>query len=132
MNKMNPLHIVALLAVVALFLFVQIRTAKDELSTELTTLKNSKKIALATTAYRDMYANPNKTKRELERIVRQDSKHLTLRQSAQMTTIDSKALSLSELNSFMSKIFNGTYKIQKLQIDKIDKKSARLELEIAW
>ena len=132
MNKINPLHIIALLAVVALFLFVQIKHAKEELLAENTAFKNSKQIALETRAYKGVYADKDRAKSELNRLVRPYLGHLTVEHNAHMTTISSKSLSRSQLDSLMSKVLNGAYKIQRLQINKIDKKNASLELEIKW
>jgi len=132
MNKINPLHIIALLVVIVLFVFMQIRSAKEELSADSIALKNGKEIALQTTAYRNMYINKGNLKNTLKRIVQQNPGHLTLKQNAHTIDISSKELSLSELDSLMSRILNGAFKITKLQISKVDKKRASLQLEITW
>lgn len=134
MNRVNPLHIIALLLVLILFLLFQISAAKKQLATAEDSLHQSKTIALKTVAYKELY-NKEKIQKALERILRQPSlrkRGITVQRDKERVTINAKSLSLGTLNSLMSKILNGAYTINKLSIKRIDSQHASLQMEIKW
>ena len=134
MNKVNPLHIVALLCVLILFLLFQISGVKKELTATTTSLQASKEIALKTVAYKDLY-NKEKVKKALERILRQPSlknADIKIQRNKEGVVIRAKSLSLGTLNSLMSKIFNGAYTISHLSVKRVDAQHASLQMEIKW
>jgi len=133
-NRVNPLHIVALLLVLILFLLFQISSVKKELTNTADSLHQSKAIALKTVAYKELY-NKEKVKKALERILRQPSlknAEIIVQRSKDRLTIKAKSLSFGTLNSLMSKIFNGAYTISRLSIKRIDAEHASLQMEIKW
>ena len=134
MNRVNPLHIVALLFVLILFLLFQISSVKKELTNTADSLQQSKAIALKTVAYKELY-NKEKVKKALERILRQPSlknAEIVIQRSKDRLTIKAKSLSLGTLNSLMSKIFNGAYTISRLSVKRVDAQHASLQMEIKW
>jgi len=134
MNKVNPLHIVALLFVFILFLLFQIASVKKQLTATVDSLHQSKEIALKTVAYKEFY-NKEKVKKALERLVRQPSLKnagIIVQKDKDRLTMEAKSLSLATLNSLMSKIFNGAYTISRLSIKRVDAQHASLQMEITW
>ncbi len=134
MTKVNPLHIVALLVVLILFLLFQIVGVKKQLITTADSLHQSKEIALKTVAYKELY-NKEKVKKALERILRQSSlknANIIVQRDKERLTMKAKSLSLGTLNSLMSKIFNGAYTISRLSIKRVDAQHASLQMEIRW
>ena len=133
MNKINPLHIIALLFVLVLFSFVQAQRAKKELTQERTLFLQSQEIAQKTAAYKKLYSEKNK--KALKRILTPafvKNKNLQVKQNENIFVISSPAISLSALNSLLSNVFNAAYRVQKLEVKKIDERSASLHLEIVW
>lgn len=133
MNKINPLHIIALVLVLILFLLVQIHHAKKELEEEKKLFLQTKELALKTKAYKELYDQKNK--KRLERILLQPyfkkaGVHFT--GTTNGYSITASSLKLSVLNALIDKIFNGAYNIQKLEIKRVDAKHASLQLEIQW
>lgn len=134
MNRVNPLHIVALLVVLILFLLFQISGVKKHLETTADSLHQSKKIALKTVAYKEFYKK-EKVKKALERILRQPSlknADIIVKRDKEKVTIMAKSLSLGTLNSLMSKVLNGAYAIDRLSIKRVDAQHASLQMEIKW
>ena len=134
MNRINPLHIVAFLLVLVLFLLFQIVGVKKQLGTTADSLHQSKAMALKTVAYKELY-NKEKVKKALERILRQPSlknANIIVKRDKERVTMKAKSLSLGTLNSLMSKIFNGAYTISRLSIKRVDAQHASLQMEIRW
>lgn len=134
MNRVNPLHIVALLVVLILFLLFQISGVKKQLTATTDSLHQSKKIALKTVAYKEFY-NKEKVKKALERILRQPSlknANIIVKRDKEKVTITAKSLPLGTLNSLMAKILNGAYAIDRLSIKRVDAQHASLQMEIKW
>jgi len=133
MNKVNPLHILLLLVVITLFLIVQIQTSKQELEEEKRALVQSKELALKTRTYRELYKGKNR--QQIQRVLLQPffkNAGVHIQRKKNSYIISASALSLSVLDALMNKIFNGAYKIEKLNIKRIDEKHAALALEITW
>jgi len=133
MNKVNPLHIITLLFVLVLFLFFQVQRTQAELTHERTLFLQSKELAQKTAAYKKLYSEKNK--KSLKHILMPSfvkKANLQVKQNKNIFVISSPSISLSALNSFLSRIFNAAYRIQKLEIQKIDERTASLYLEIVW
>ncbi len=132
MSKINPVHIIISLSVLALFLFVQVQRSKGELIEQRVLFLQTKEIAQKTAAYKKLYAKKNK--KILRYMLTSFAKNgnLHMKQNQNSFIVSSTSLSLSVLNSLLSKIFNGAYKIEKLEIKKIDKRYASFRLEITW
>lgn len=134
MNRVNPLHIVALLVMLILFLVFQISGVKKQLAVTADSLDESKEIALKTVAYKEFY-NKEKIKKALERILRQPSlknADIIVKRDKEKVTVQAKSLSLGTLNLLMSKVLNGAYTINRLSIKRIDAQHAALQMEIKW
>ncbi len=133
MNKVNPLHILLLLVVAVIFLIVQIERTKQELEEEKEMFIQSKELALKTKAYKELYAKKNR--QQLQRVLSQAlfrNAGIKMQQQKESVIIQASALPLSVLDALMGKIFNGAYKIEKLDIRRVDEKHVALKLEIRW
>lgn len=135
MNRINPLHIIALLIVLTLFIYIELGKIKSELIEEKKSYITSESIAKELRSYKQFYGDKNHVQRALQKILSQHSLQkakLKTSYTKQGVKIESNAIDLYSLNSFVSKIFNGAYKIQSLQIKAIDNKNAKLKMEIVW
>ncbi len=135
MSRINPLHIIALLFVMILFIFFLLADIKEEVQEEKESYKKSQKIAKELFSYKKLYGDTKRIQASLKRILSQSSLRkakLKIVKKKESTLITSPSISLYALNSLLSKIFNGPYRIKTLDIKRIDKTHARLKLEIEW
>ena len=132
MSKINPVHIIILLSALALFLFVQVQRSKGELAEQRVLFLQTKEIAQKTAAYKKLYAKKNKKILRYMLTSFANKGNLHMKQNQNSFIVSSTSLPLSVLNSLLSKIFNGAYKIEKLEIKKTDKRYASFRLEITW
>lgn len=135
MNRINPLHIITLLIVIALFLLFELSKVKADLKEEQEAYKKSEKIAKELRAYKRLYKDKKRVKRALDKILSQRSLRnakLHYDSSQNGIHIESKSISLRSLDSLMSKLFNGGYAIKKLTIKRIDDTHAMVRMEIVW
>lgn len=135
MNQINPLHIGALLLTVLLFMFFKLSSFQKELVEIQAEYKQSNKVATQLSTLDELYANSNKIKSSLERVLRQPSlKSADIKTSITKNSykISSDSISAVALNSLMGKILNGSYNVTTLSIKRISQEKASLEMEIKW
>lgn len=135
MNQINPLHIGALLLTVLLFMFFKLSSFQKELVEIQAEYKQSNKVAIQLSTLDELYANSNKIKSSLERVLRQPSlKSADIKTSITKNSykISSNSISAVALNSLMGKILNGSYNVTTLSIKRISQEKASLEMEIKW
>jgi len=135
LNRLNPLHLIALLVVIILFMLFKLSQIKDEFKTQEDIYKKSEVIAKELSAYKRVYGDKSRIKHSLNKILSQrslKSAKLLITQNKNGLFISSKSIDLYALNSLMSKILNGPYSVKSFKINRIDKKHATLNLEIAW
>jgi hypothetical protein len=135
MNKVNPLHIGALLLTVLIFLFFKLGTLKEQLDESKLTYKESKQIANKLSALEEIYGDQKQINTSIQRVLRQPSLKpvkIVVLPSKESMKISAKAINANELNSLMGKVLNGNYNVSRLEIIKTDANKASLEMEIKW
>jgi hypothetical protein len=134
-NRVNPLHIVALLFVALLFGFFKLSSIKEVLQEEEKRYSSSKKVAQELLAYKKLYGDKKRVQNGIERILSQGSLKnvdIVLSRKANSLEIRSKTIKLQELNALMSKILNGAYDVRRIDIKAAGKTEASVAMEIAW
>jgi preprotein translocase subunit SecF len=134
-KRVNPLHIIVLLLVVLLFGFFKLSSIKEELHSEEKRYHTSQKVAKELSAYKKLYGDKKRVQRAINKIISQSSLRdadIQLSRKANSLEIRSKSMKLQELNSLISKIFNGAYDIKRLNIKAVGKTEASVVMEIAW
>jgi len=134
MNRINPLHIVALLLTLILFLFYQSANAQKRLEEADNAFQEAQSLAVSLQVCKNTFSDKNRVKRAFQRVVlqplfRQNIKAVYLNDGVK---VNGDALNLRVLDAFISKIFNGIYKIEEFQIKTEDNKTASLQMRIAW
>jgi len=135
MNQLNPLHVGVLLLVILAFSFFKLDEAKKELFHIQQKYKETENIARELKALKAVYANKQKTKHTLEKILSQSSfrrANIHMKKSKKVISISGSSLEYKVLNSFMGKILNGNFNIIKLKIKKLNDTQAHLDMEIQW
>jgi hypothetical protein len=135
MNKLNPLHLIALVIVLILFTTLQLSQVHTQLNEQKETLKQTQKLAIEISALKNAYTDATKIKQSLQKILKHPSlkkAKFQITHTKNSTKISAASLSLKELETCSSKILNGVYNIKMLKIKKIDTNFASFEVEIAW
>ena len=135
MNRVNPLHVGILLCVLFVFVLFKLSEAKEELREAKKDYKETMKVATKLDSIAKTYSGKKAAIQALQRILKQSSlKSAEIEQKIGSSSIvlSSNSMSKTALNSLMSKILNGSYKIVSLKIKKLSKKTASLEMEIKW
>ncbi|MDQ7066923.1 MAG: hypothetical protein Q9M40_02355 [Sulfurimonas sp.] len=73
MNQINPLHLGGLLLVILIFVISHLSTLKDELVEVKAAYKESEKLAVDLSALKNVYANKEKIKKSINRILMQSN-----------------------------------------------------------
>ena len=133
MKNVNPLHIIALLLTLLLFLFFQLHNAHKQLQKSTERVMQTQKTALQLAELQSLYNNHARTKAALQKILRQPSlKGVKLKVHFSETTlsITTQKMQRKALKSLMSKILNAPYNIKKLTIKRLSKTTVSLDMEI--
>jgi len=135
MNRLNPLHIGLLLIVILLFLSSKLIESKTEFLEAKNSYKETQKVAITLSALKKVYADKQRLKKSLYRILQLSS----LRSADILKTtkkseiiLSSKSMEKKALNSLMGKILNANFNIKILKIKKLSDKKASLYMEIKW
>lgn len=135
MNHINPIHILALLAVVIFLLFVKLGQAKDELQIAQDSYNETAELVMKIKGLKGIYDAKMQTKKALERILRQSSlagANIQKKTTSRNIVLTAESIDKRALDSLMSKILNGTYRINLIDIRRLSNEKASLKLEIKW
>ena len=135
MNKINPLHIAALLLVLLAFFMLKLSGVKTELAETKKLYTQTRTVAQDLAGLKKAYANKQNTQRSINRILKQPSLrsvNIEKKSTRKGLVLSAAKMDRIALNSFFSKILNGTFMIKGVQIKKIDENYASMRLEIQW
>ena len=135
MTRINPLHIGALVILFLLFFTIKLSTLKDTLKHEKKTYQETVQIATKLQGLKTVYADKIGVKKALSRVLHQrilKSANIEKKLNAKGIVLTAEGITLRELNFFMGKILNGSYRVTLLKIKRISKDKASLKLEIKW
>jgi len=135
MNRVNPLHIAILLVVVLGFMLFKLTKATDEYHESKDSYKQTLTLANELSGLKKVYADKNKIKKDLQKILR----HSSLRSASiektlkkNNMTITSQSIDMTGLNFLLGKVLNATYQINTLKVKQLSETKASLFLEIKW
>jgi hypothetical protein len=135
MNQINPLHVGVLFVVLLAYLFFTLGEIKSEFEDEKALYLESEKLAVELSGLKDVYADKKKTQKSIERLLSQSSlksANFTVKKDKKSISVSSKSIDAKVLNSLMGKVLNGSYNVSQLQIKRLSKTKASLEMEIKW
>lgn len=135
MNRLNPLHIGAILIVLLLFFAFKLSGAKEELALATVEYKETSLTLDELSSLNTAYLGKEEVKKSLQRILAQPSlKDAQVTQKLKNNTILLSASSVDKeaLNSLMGKLLNGAYDIGSFNIKKLSENRASFEVEIQW
>lgn len=134
MKNVNPLHIIALLITLLLFLFFKLHQSHELFEQSRADFIETKKVALQLVELQSLYKNHARIKASLQKILHQPSlkdAKLSVEFSATTLKIRAKKMQREVLKSLMGKILNAPCNIKKLTIKRLSKTTVRLDMEIA-
>ena len=132
MNRLNPLYILLLSVMIALFAAYSASKKEKELAALQSEYHTKKDLALHLSALKKAYSP--KRKKELLRLLRSGmmaKSGIIVDAKKNRITISGKNIDPKAANILTSKIFNGTYNLEKLKLKRA-KKGIDLEMEITW
>lgn len=135
MNRLNPLHVGAVLILLLLFFAFKLSGAKEELTLAKEEYKETSITINELSSLSSAYLGKEEVKKSLQRILSQPSlKSANIQQKLKSNSILLSASSVDKesLNSLMGKLLNGAYDIGSLNIKKLSEEKASFEVEIQW
>jgi hypothetical protein len=135
MNRINPLHIIALLVVVLLFTLFKLSGVKGELVEAKARLGETSSLATELIGLKKVYGDKKYLKRKIEKIFRLSTikkANITKKYTKSGVIIKSKSIELVVLNTLMGKLLNDTFHIKSFKIKRLSDKKAILNVEIKW
>lgn len=135
MNKINPLYIALLVVLFLAFSVFKLSTAKEELKEEREEFAKIEDMALRLHSIQEQYTQETKLKAQLTKLLStlQAKGVVIQREDTKSTTsLSSMEIGLQEFNILTGKIFNDSYQIKELKINKISDEKARFVMEIQW
>lgn len=135
MNRINPIHIVALLTVILIFSLYTLQGSKQEMEENKASYKTTQAIAHKLVSLKNVYANQTKNKLSLQRMLTDSSF-----QSAGVVTkfkkasvsIKANSIDLRTLNLLLGKLLNTAYVIESMKLTRVNESKADLHMEIRW
>ena len=135
MNRVNPLHVGALLFVVLIFVVFKLNGAKETLLEEKNSYNETSKVALELNGLKKAYERGNKAKKELLRVLSTPAlRSLEIQKEFKKSgaKIAIKSIDKRALNLFMGKILNAVFIVDKVKIKRLSEEKASLEMELKW
>ncbi len=135
MNRINPLHIAALLIIILIFFMFKLSSAKDELTDTKELYQETLSLSTQLNGLKEVYSNKNEIQKSLKILLRNStlrSSNIKQNISRSSMIINSESMDKMALNFLMGKLLNGSYNIVSLKIKRLSKKNASLEVEIKW
>jgi len=135
MNRINPLHIGALLVVVLLFSIFKLSGAKSDLSEVKAEFRETQELATKLSGLKSTYADKKSVKKSLERVLKISSlrsANIVKKSTKGAIVLSSSSMDKNALNSLMGKLLNGAYQINSFKIKKLSDSKVSFEMEIKW
>ena len=135
MNRINPLYTIALLVTILIVGIFKLQNTRSELKELKKSYKETKTLSTELSMLKAQYKNSSKIKISLRNILKNPilkSSLLDYSFKKSSLFINSKSIDINALNFLMSKILNASYQINKLDIKKLDDKTASFKMEIKW
>jgi len=135
MNRINPIHIAALLIVLLFFDMLKLNAAKEELADTKESYAQTLVLAQKIKGLKSSYFNKTKVLKSINTLLRNGtvrSADITKKVTNSSILLTSDNMNIRSLNFLMGKILNGSYVISDLQIKRLTDKKASLKLEITW
>ncbi len=135
MNRINPLHIGVLLAVVLIFLSYKLIGAKEELKEVKTEYSNVSELAVSLSALKDVYSDKKKAKASLRRLLAHSSlrsANITQNSKKSSVILNCQSMDKQALNTLMGKVLNASYNITGMKIKKLSSDKVSFKMEIKW
>ncbi len=135
MNRINPLHVGALLVVILIFVVLKLNGAKEELQDTKSSYEETLTIATELNGLSEIYSDKKDVKKSLTRILKQSSlksANIDKKFGKSSVVISSESMDKTALNSLMGKILNGSYDVTALKIKRLSDIHVSLKMEIKW
>lgn len=135
MKHINPLHLVVLFIVVFLFMLLKLGEAKTEFLQTQDTYNETVELIAKLDSLKEIYTDKDGVKKSLGIVLNQPTlKAANIKQilGSSGITLSASKMDQIALNSLMSKIYNGSYKVHLLEIKKINDAEVSLTMEIRW
>jgi len=135
MNRINPLHVGGLLIMILIFLIFKLSGVKNELLEVKNDYKETLIIANELNELSKIYSDKQELKKSLNRVLRQSSlrsAYISKKFGKSSVVISSESMTQTAINSFMTKILNGSYNIVSFKIKRLSAKNVSLKMEIKW
>ena len=135
MNQINPIHILVILIVVVFLFFVKLGQVKNELQVAQNSYNETLEMVTKIKGLKTIYSAKEQTKKALQRVLRQPSlshANIEKKETNYNIVITSRSIDKKALDSLMSKVLNGVYKINLIDIRRVSNEKASLKLEIKW
>jgi len=135
MNRINPLHIGALLLVVLLFSLFKLSSAKSDLVEVKAQFKETQELVTKLSGLKSVYADKKSVKKSLSRVLNLSSlrsANIVQKSRKNGVTLSAASMDKNALNSLMGKLLNGAYQINSFKIKKLSDSKVSFEMEIKW
>ncbi len=135
MNRINPIHIAALLIALLLFVMLKLNAAREDLADTKESYAQTLVLAQKIKGLKSSYFNKTKVLKSINMILRNStvrSANITKKVTNSSVLLTSEDMNIRSLNFLMGKILNGAYVISDLKIKRLSDKKASLRLEIKW
>jgi hypothetical protein len=135
MNRLNPLHVGAILIVFVLFFALKLSAAKEELILAKEDYKETALTLDELSSLSSAYLGKEEVKKSLQRILTQPSlkdAQVTQKLKSNSILLSASSVDKEALNSLMGKLLNGAYDIGSCNIKKLSENKASFEVEIQW
>ncbi len=135
MNRINPLHIGALLVAILLFSIFKLSSVKSELAEVKLDYKETEILATKLSGLKSVYADKKAVKKSLTRVLKLSSlrsANIEKKSKKNSVVLSCASMDKNALNALMGKLLNGAYQINSFKIKKLSESKVSLIMEIKW
>ena len=132
MNRLNPLYLLFLSAVIALFAIYSAKQEQQKLEDLQSEYRFKREIALKLKALKNAYSP--KRQREILRLLRTPKvkkSGVKFQSTKEHLTITGRGIDVKTANMITAKLLNGTYNIKEFELKK-QKEGVDLKMETVW
>lgn len=126
MNRVNPIHILALLVVLLVFFIFKVSEVKSELAVAQNEYKQRVKVSQELKDLEKAYGS----KKDVENIIRRFKVNKDFKNSS--VVLSSSSMDKNEIDKLMGRLLNSPCNIASFDIKKISDDKVSFDMEIKW
>ncbi|WP_345992177.1 hypothetical protein [Sulfurimonas sp. HSL-1716] len=131
MRSVNLVYMFVLLGMLPIFSIWKLHSEKENVHDLRSNYTQTLEMAKKLNSLKKEYKDNRRLQSELQRVIAQNQE-LQVKKKGDITVLTSQNINYMKLNNVVSKLFNDSFNLQKIEIKRVDDIHAQLYVEIKW